>query len=271
MHRLGWAVGLSYLAHGVRVGLRATTTEALSLVQARLPCGWRPARSPVVDRLYSFVIPTKAAQSRVRHFNLVYRDSARLTRTLDLEDLLQAWEADARLYVAEHAPRRVFVHAGVVAWRGRAILLPGPSYVGKSTLVMELVRAGAVYYSDEYAVLDARGRVHPFAQPVALREPGEATQRMVTVESFGGVSGRSALPVGLVVLSRYAHGKRWRPRTLSPGQGVLALLANTVSAQRAPQAAVQALGQVVASARVIKTYRGEASEAAQHVLGAMGS
>ena len=259
------------MAYGVRVGIRVTTPEALSLLQSRLPYGWRTARSPVVDRLYSFVIPTKTGQSRTRRFNLLYSDSGRLSRTLELEDLLQAWEADARLYVAEHAPRRVFVHAGVVAWKGRAILLPGPSYVGKSTLVMELVRAGAVYYSDEYAVLDARGRVHPFAQPVALREPGEATQRMVTVESFGGVSGQTALPVGLVVVSQYGQGKRWRPRTLSPGQGVLALLANTVSAQRAPQAAVQALGQVVASARVIKTYRGEAPEAAQHVLGAMGS
>ena len=154
------------MAYGVRVGIRVTTPEALSLLQSRLPYGWRTARSPVVDRLYSFVIPTKTGQSRTRRFNLLYSDSGRLSRTLELEDLLQAWEADARLYVAEHAPRRVFVHAGVVAWKGRAILLPGPSYVGKSTLVMELVRAGAVYYSDEYAVLDARGRVHPFAQPV---------------------------------------------------------------------------------------------------------
>jgi len=71
----------------------------------------------------------------------------------------------------------------VVAWRGRAILLPGRSYVGKSTLVMELVRAGAVYYSDEYAVLDARGRVHPFAQPVALREPDGGT---LCTTQFGG-------------------------------------------------------------------------------------
>ena len=271
MHRLGWAAGFSSVAYGVRVGIRVTAPEALSLLQTRLPCGWRPARSPVVDRLYSFVIPVKTGQSRARRFNLVYSDSSRLSRTLELEDLLQTWEANARLYVAEHAPRRVFVHAGVVAWQGRAILLPGRSYVGKSTLVMELVRAGAVYYSDEYAVLDARGRVHPFPQPVALREPGEATQRMVGIESFGGKTGRTALPVGLVILSKYAEGKRWRPRTLSPGQGVLELLANTVSAQRAPQAAVQALGQVVASARVIKTYRGEAREAARQVLDALGS
>jgi hypothetical protein len=31
--------------------------------------------------------------------------------------------------------------------------------------VAELVRAGATYYSDEFAVLDSRGRVHPFPRP----------------------------------------------------------------------------------------------------------
>jgi hypothetical protein len=34
------------------------------------------------------------------------------------------------------------------------------SYSGKTTLVSELIRAGATYYSDEYAVIDERGRVH---------------------------------------------------------------------------------------------------------------
>src|SRR5262249_9105581 len=52
------------------------------------------------------------------------------------------------------------VHSGVVAHGGRAILLPGPTSTGKSTLVAELVRRGAAYFSDEYALLDAEGRVH---------------------------------------------------------------------------------------------------------------
>ena len=67
------------------------------------------------------------------------------------------------VHVANYAPDRVFVHAGVVAWRGRALVLPGTSFAGKTTLVAELVRAGAIYYSDEYAVLDEQGRVHPYS------------------------------------------------------------------------------------------------------------
>ena len=32
-----------------------------------------------------------------------------------------------------------------------------------------LVRAGAEYYSDEFAPLDAGGLVHPFAKPLSIR------------------------------------------------------------------------------------------------------
>jgi hypothetical protein len=55
------------------------------------------------------------------------------------------------------------VHAGVVGWNGGAAILPGPSHAGKTTLVAELLRHGAVYFSDEYALIDAEGRVHPYA------------------------------------------------------------------------------------------------------------
>ena len=72
--------------------------------------------------------------------------------------------------IAEVARNRVFVHAGVVGWKGRAIVIPGRSYSGKSTLVSELIRAGAAYYSDEYAVFDSRGRVYPFAKPLEMRD-----------------------------------------------------------------------------------------------------
>jgi len=83
--------------------------------------------------------------------------------------VFEAFETDLQLYVAEMAPRRLFVHAGVVGWRGQAIIIPGRTFTGKTTLVAALVKAGATYYSDEYAVLDVRGRVHPYARPLGIR------------------------------------------------------------------------------------------------------
>jgi hypothetical protein len=41
----------------------------------------------------------------------------------NFEDMLNQFESHVQLTVAEYAPRRVFVHAGVVAWKGAAILI----------------------------------------------------------------------------------------------------------------------------------------------------
>ena len=74
--------------------------------------------------------------------------------------------------MAAETRERVFVHAGVVGWKGHAIVIPGRSRSGKTTLVAELVKAGAEYYSDEFAVLDAEGRVHPFPEAAVGPGPG---------------------------------------------------------------------------------------------------
>jgi hypothetical protein len=80
--------------------------------------------------------------------------------SLDRRLALGILDAELRMYIALNAPEHVFVHAGVVGVGERAIVLPGRSFAGKTTLVAALVRAGAEYWSDEYAVLDADGLVH---------------------------------------------------------------------------------------------------------------
>jgi hypothetical protein len=268
--RLGWAAGLVFSSYGVRVGLRVNDPLALELLKERLPPGWKPSAARVVERLYSLFVG-KSSKPGVRRFHLLYGDIARLGRTVNLEELLEAFESDLQLYVAEAARRRVFIHAGVVGWRGQAILIPGRSYSGKTTLVAELVRRGATYYSDEYAVMDEHGRVHPFPRPLQIREAETARQKKYEVEEFGGRAGRKPLPVGLVVVSRYKAAARWRPRSLSAGQGVLELLANTVSARSNPEAALQALHRAVRGTPIIKGARGEASEIAPRILAELSS
>ena len=70
----------------------------------------------------------------------------------------------------------------------------------------------------------------------------------------------------MVVFSRYEPGARWRPRTLSPGRGALALLGHTVSARRQPGRALAALRLAARDARALKGPRGEAEETAALVL-----
>jgi hypothetical protein len=231
-----------------------------------LPGEWEKADLPVVDRLYSILVGGPSARANVRHFSLLYGDHLRLARTLDLESVLEAFDSDLRLFIAEFAKHRVFVHAGVVGWKGKAIVIPGRSFTGKSTLVAEFIRAGATYYSDEYAVFDSRGRVHPFLKPLELRQNGNQTQAKIDISEMGGHLGTKPLSVGLVLMTQFKDGARWRPRKLSSGKGVLQLLFNTLSARRNPQMALETLQRVTAQAEVLKGVRGHATEVVPAVL-----
>ena len=265
--RLGWAAGFAIESYGARVGVRVNDPGVLELLAVRFPPGWKLARAEVVDRLYSLFSAADDERARgLRRFTLLYGDVSRLMRTHDLSEALEAFESDLQLYVAASARRRLFVHAGVVGWRGRAVVLPGRSFAGKTTLVAALVRAGATYYSDEYAVFDRAGRVHPYARPLGMREGASGRQTKLAVEALDGVRGERALPVGLVVVSEYRAGARLRARRLSQGQGLLSLLANTVSARRQPEAALGVLQKVSARALVYKGVRGEADAAAASIL-----
>ena len=264
--RLGWAAGFSLKSYGVRIGIRSNDAAALARVRELLPGEWENANLPVVDRLYSILVGGAGARANVRRFSLLYGDQLRLARDLDLDSVLEAFDSDLRLFVAEFAKHRVFVHAGVVGWKGKAIVIPGRSFTGKSTLVAEFIRAGATYYSDEYAVFDSRGRVHPFSKPLQLRQNGNQTQTTINISEIGGHSGTKPLSVGMVLMTQFKDGARWRPRKLTPGRGVLQLLFNTVSARRNPQKALETLERVTAQAEVLKGVRGHATEIVPAVL-----
>lgn len=267
LDRLGWTAGLSFTSYGVRVGVRTNDPLALASFAERLPPGSELTEAGEVEDLYSVAFGGGPARAGVRRFHLLYVNARRLARATDAREMFERFESELKLHVAERAPRRVFVHAGVVGWKGRAILLPGRSFSGKTTLVSELLRAGAEYYSDEYAVLDAAGRVHPYARPLAVRSEGaRGGCERLPPEAFGGRGGARPLRVGLVVLTKYREGALWRPRAVSPGRAALELLENTVSARSRPAAALAALGRVTASARALKCPRGEAAEAARSIL-----
>lgn len=266
LDRLEWPFWFSVACFGVRIGVRANTASLLEMIHSLLPADAKPYQGAVVDHWFSAIHGGSAEGSRFRKFHLLYHNHSRLYRGHEIDRLLRRFESFLPFAVAALAPRRVFVHAGVVGWKGRAILLPGRTLSGKTALTAELVRAGASYFSDEYAVLDDRGRVHPFRKPLSLRASPGSPQVDTPVEALGGHAARRPLPVGLVVMSTYKEGANWRPRTLTPGTGALAMLDNTVNARHVPERAIASIQKVVAEARVVKTSRGEAAEVAPMVL-----
>ncbi len=261
--RVAWRAGTCIEAHGVRLGLRTNAPELLDRLASCLPPGWRPSPGAEVDELFSvWVDPGAARPSRV------YVGARRRARTRDLHQAFAVLESELRQSLAARSKHHTFVHAGVVGWQGRAIVVPGRSRSGKTTLVAELVRSGATYLSDEFAVLDARGRVHPFAKPLSIRGAGGCDLHVLrpSAEDLGGQSGTEPLPVGLVVLASHRVGAEWQPETLTAGQAVIEMLAHTVPARLRPAASLQALERAVARAIVLKGERGEAGELAPRLL-----
>jgi hypothetical protein len=189
----------------------------------------------------------RETQSRLR------AGPATLLRTSCLAEALQALTSDIQIHVAKFCKERLFVHAGVVGWRGHAVMIPGLSGTGKTSLVISLLKAGAVYYSDEYAVFDRDGRVHPYARPLRIRTAREKVEVECAPETLRAVQGIDSLPLGLVVVTQYCAGAEWRPRVLSPGRALLALLANTVSVRRQPEFALATLQRATANALAIES------------------
>lgn len=196
-------------------------------------------------------------------------DGDMVVEGVTLQPILDKLACDLMVHVANFAPDRVFLHAGVVAWQGDALLLPGKSFAGKTTLVAELVRAGATYYSDEYAVLDERGRVHPYARDLQLREPGGAAQKSVGAASLGGAEGTQPIAVSHVVFTEFIESGVWNPEPVSAGLAVLDMLRHAIPVQRTPARVMATLATMMETATAVRSERGEAREVANLLLDAM--
>jgi len=264
--RLGWPDGFAFKSYGVRVGLRVNDPALLPRFRERVPPGSRWIDSEIVDQLYSVVIGGSGTSARITQYSIAYLGAQRLARSIDPDIVVDAFESHVQSTVAEWSPLRVFVHAGVVEWKGKAIVIPGLSFSGKTTLVKHLVQAGAKYYSDEYAVLDGRGWVHPYPRPLGLRSQDSVRTDRIHVEDLGGAAGTRPVPVSLVLATAFKSGCTWQPRKLSAGKGVLELLSHTVNARKRPTLALTTLPKVAAHATILKGVRGEAERIAEVIL-----
>jgi hypothetical protein len=271
LDRLDWAEGLLLSSFGIRAGVRVSVSGVLPQVLPLLPPGWKKSRKVFVQRLYSLVVARDSERAGVRRLHVLYADSAPIARAAALDQVLAALETDLHRYTAEAASSMTFLHAGVVGWQGRAIVLPGPSLSGKTTLVREMLRLGAIYYSDEFAVVDDSGLVHPFPRPLGIREDSSYAQTKYSAETLGAASGVKPLPMGIAVICKYEAGRRWQPAPLSRGQGALELLRNSVAVRSQPQRTLKRLQKLVSHTVFITGTRGEAREAAASILNLSGA
>jgi hypothetical protein len=265
LYKLAGAAGGSYTCFGAKFGVRSNDPALMDTIAHVLPLGSQQTDEVKVDTIYSFLSPRSSENTRVRRFHLLYENASLIKRGKQCVDLLDAFENAVYLKVSQFAVPYVFVHAGVVGWNGRAVVIPGASRSGKSSLVAAFLRAGAVYLSDEFAVFDRTGRVRPFPRSVSLRGEQDSKTR-VAPEELGASTATKPIPVGMVIATQYRESASWRPHRMSQGQAVLSLLANSMSGRRKPHLNVKTFTVAIRNCISLRGVRGEADEVVNATL-----
>ena len=164
------------------------------------------------------------------------------------------------IFAAERLTGLVAVHAAVVTWRGLALVVPGASGVGKSTLCVAAAAVGAKVLTDEYALVDAAsGQVTGWHRPIRVRRDGGVDRLNLAVSS-------EPVTVGLVALVVHdpVAGSNWTP--IAQADAVIGLMNNTVCARSRPDESLDAALSIARSARAVRGTRGEAKSSIVELL-----
>ena len=250
---------LPFEAYGTELRICTNSRELLERVALMLPASWR--RRPRSSNQTRLGLIHEGGDT----YSLYRWDGACIHDAPGREYALTALEAQIQGHIAREATDFVFIHAGAVADAGRAIVVPGLSFTGKTTLVRALVDAGAVYYSDEFAVLDESGRVHPYPKRLTVRRPDEGADDY-SIEQLGGVAGVEPMGIGLVIATSFRPGAVWQPQQLSTGAGALAMMENAVPARARPEQTLRVLKKALDGALILEGERGEADDLAGALL-----
>lgn len=169
-------------------------------------------------------------------------------------------------------PCAVHLHAGGVIDSNRAVLAVGPSGSGKSTLMLEFVRSGSAYLSDEALGVEIDGRVRGYPKPLTVKAGAwslwpdlvegdlpldadieEGHRWEVPPDAVGAVADphRSFAPRVIVLPT-------WAPdlstpliaERLAPTRALLAMAECSFDLGRSPAAGLHALGALVARTEV---------------------
>lgn len=253
--------GVTVAVFGLAIQLRASSSRLLAQLTDLLPEGWASAEGLVPDRRYHL---RQDADDGGGRFSL-WIDDRMLLGNKVLDYSLDCFESDLQIFLGDRCPDRVFIHAGVVGWNDRAIVLPGPSHAGKSTLVAEFLRRGASYYSDEFAVVRPNGWIDPYRRKLSLRRSGERPLRLAGSE-LGGMPTDGPVDPALIVFAEYRSGMSWEPELLPPGRTVLELMKNCLCARRRPEAAIDLLTRIACKTPALRGVRGEAEATVDRLI-----
>lgn len=250
-------------AFGVAWDVESEDAPLYRTLVDRLPPGAAPCAGKVPERGYVLRAMSPTLPESGPSF-LLLADGRPLLRSSEAVDLADTFEESVKWLVAERSPRRVFLRAGVVGWRDRAIVIAGGPGTGKRTLVRALVARGATYFSDDYAVLDGNN-VEPFP---SRHHPGRPPGHGLTpwLDELAPARAPRAVPVGVVLFAPYQAGAVFKPKLVARGKALLEMFKHAVAAQRNPMQVLRTLETVSRRCNALEGVRGDARAVATYLL-----
>lgn len=249
-----------FQSYGVKIGVRTDSSDLLIEIKNDLdkinPHGFEIIDDCQVEHLFRVESKKNKVYEIIKDEDILWSQEG---------DFLSFLQSQIRLTIAEFAESRVFLHAGAVGWKGKGIIIPARSFSGKSSLVAELIKRGALYYSDDFAILDSGGMLHPFHRKLSLRGfRNKYEQADFSVAELGGNAGYEPIPIGMVLITEYGEGNKnprnWKPEILSGGRGLLEIISHTIPIRYNPKFSLEVLNKVAGCAIICKSRRGEAKE-----------
>ena len=256
---------VEFTAYGVNIGIFCYSEDLIpkikKIVKIAVPKNIVFKENIVHEHIFTI---TFAEESSLKGFS---KNNEAETFFAEEVDLLDQLASQVRITVAEFAVTNVFIHSGAIGFNKSGIIIPGTSFSGKTTLVSELIKIGAEYYSDEYAVLDEDGYLHPYPKMLSMRGIiNEWDQVDTAPEEFGARIGVEPIPVKMILLTKYSRNAVWNPKLLTPGEAILEILQHTIPIRNKPEFVLKVLKKMVGRAIIAKSERGAAQEFAPFFL-----
>lgn len=179
----------------------------------------------------------------------------------------------------------LLIHAGSVSTpAGEGVLLPAQSGGGKTTLVTGLVLAGFLYFSDEGGAVDPVSRMlYPYPRALTLKaghsqvfpdlcervngfDWSEGSRWIHPTDIRPGSVGSRPCPIRFVIAPEYRAGAATELTPLTPAQGAMALLTNSLNLPRYRSRALPLVADVARRARCYRMVSGDLDEAVQAII-----
>ncbi|MSR63738.1 MAG: hypothetical protein EXS08_15030 [Planctomycetes bacterium] len=264
-------------------------SAALELELLGVPVVLESAEPEILERLRvcyalslranSTVRPLRARLEHVAHGFRVLVDSRPERAEPDAVAAVRALNHELLQALMQRCRAHYFVHAAVLVHGGRALVLPGLSRAGKSTLALALVLEGARFLSDELLCYTDVGRAEALPRALKIRDEcvgyfpelatrfvGSGEGRFLPFEALPRDVLAEPAPIGAVIVPRWMGDGQERLTPTSRGEALLALAAASLNFGAHREISLDWLAELVDEAQVFALAWSDPRAAARGLL-----